>query len=109
MRQLLVLVLTGAVTATVASGAPLRKPPRGHGMQVRVGAYTIQPSEDLEVCEYRRLPNKKPMDVTRFTLRMPPGAHHFAVWGYGGSQTDDAAFAHGPVESIGCTGAAKDD
>jgi len=109
MRRLLVLILIGAATVAAAKTATLRKPPRGRGMQVQVGAYTIQPAEDLEVCEYRRLPNKKPMDVTRFTLRMPAGAHHFAVWGYGGTQTDDAAFRQGPFESLGCSGAARDD
>jgi len=38
-------------------------------------------------------------------VRMPPGAHHFAVWTYGGSITDDSKFKQGPVESIGCAGA----
>jgi hypothetical protein len=109
MRRLLAVVLVCGAAVASANPGKLRKPPRARGFQVRVGEYTIQPGEDLEVCEYRRLPNKKPMDVGRFTLRMPAGAHHFAVWTYGGSQTDDTAFARGPIESIGCTGAARDD
>lgn len=109
MRRVLVLVAAAVAAATVAEGATLKKPPRKRGLQVRVGTYTIAPGEDLEVCEYRRLPNARPIDVGRFKLRMPAGAHHFAVWTYGGALTNDAAFAQGPVESIGCTGAAPDD
>jgi len=74
-----------------------------------VGKWVIEPLQDVEVCEYRRLPNRKPMDVAGFELRMPPGAHHFALWGYGGSVQDDAAFPKGVVESVGCNGIARDD
>jgi hypothetical protein len=106
------LVLIGILLVALAAGAahaknPLRKPKRG--FQTRVGAYVIQPSEDLEMCEYRRLSNKKAMDVSSFKLAMPPGAHHFAVWTYGGKTTDDAEFPPGPVESIGCAGIAPDE
>lgn len=108
MRALaLLLVLALAVPAL--AGTRLRKPRPGQGFQTRVGEYTIGPGEDVEVCEYRRLANRRPIDVTRFKLRMPPGAHHFAVWTYGGTLTDDAAFPAGPVESVGCTGIAPDE
>jgi hypothetical protein len=107
MRTLALLTLAMIVVSNVDARTRLKKPK--HGFQMRVGAYAIEPGEDLEMCEYRRLPIKKPMDVTSFTLRMPPGAHHFAMWGYGGALTDDSRFRQGPFESIGCSGAAPDD
>jgi hypothetical protein len=87
----------------------LRKPAAGRGFQTRVGEYTIGGGQDVEMCEYRRLANTKPIDVSRFKLRMPPGAHHFAVWKYGGAITDDSKFPQGPVESVGCVGIAPDE
>src|SRR5262249_4794419 len=104
MRTLALLVLGMAVATNVDAGTRLKKPTRG--FQMRVGAYTIDPGEDLEMCEYRRLPIKKPMNATSFTLRMPTGAHHFAMWGYGGALTEDDRFRQGPVETIGSAGAA---
>lgn len=109
MPSLLRLAVILVFVATSASAVTLKKPPRGRGFQVAVGAYSVAVGEDLEVCEYRRLPNPKPVDVARFTLRMPPGAHHFAVWTYGGKITNDAAFPPGPVPSIGCVGIAPDE
>jgi hypothetical protein len=104
MRFMLVVV---AVALSIpAQAKTLPKPPPGRGFQTRVGEYTIGAGQDVEVCEYRRLANKKPIDVGRFKLRMPPGAHHFALWKYGGSITDDSQFPQGPVESVGCVGMA---
>lgn len=93
--------------ATVAAGAPYLKKPK-RGFQMRVGDYTVQPGQDFEWCEYRRLPNKKPIDVTGFRLRMPPQAHHFVVWAYGGS-LDDSQLPQGPVEAVGCSGISPDE
>jgi hypothetical protein len=107
MRLLVLLVVVAL--ASPAQGKTLAKPPAGRGFQTRVGAYTIGPGQDVEVCEYRRLANTKPIDVARFKLHMPPGAHHFAVWKYGGALTDDARFPQGPVESVGCVGIAPDE
>jgi hypothetical protein len=108
MRRIAVLAcLALLIGGGALAKSPLRKPARG--FQVKVGEYTIQPGEDLEVCEYRRLPNPKPMDVAGFRLRMPAGAHHFALWAYGGPTTDDSLFPQGPVESVGCNGLAHDD
>lgn len=107
MRRLLVLSLAVAILVSHADARTRLRKPR-HGFQMRVGRYVITPGEDLEMCEYRRLPIKKAMDVTSFTLRMPAGAHHFAMWGYGGALDDDR-FRRGPFESIGCSGAAPDD
>jgi hypothetical protein len=109
MRRRLAAVLVLAAVLPAYAGTRLAKPPKGRGFQTRVGEYTIGPGEDIEVCEYRRLANTKPIDVVRFKLRMPPGAHHFAVWTYGGSETDDSKFAQGPVESVGCVGSAPDE
>jgi hypothetical protein len=107
MRALALLLVVALVVPALAGGK-LRKPKAGRGFQTRVGEYTIHPGEDVEVCEYRRLANKKAVDVAAFKLRMPPGAHHFALWTYGGALADDA-FPSGPVESIGCTGFAADE
>ena len=106
MRFLGVLLALALVAPAFAR--TLRKPPRARGFQTRVGEYTIKAGEDVEVCEYRRLSNAKPVDVARFKLGMPPGAHHFALWAYGGSLPDEA-FPPGPVESIGCAGFARDE
>ncbi len=103
----LALAALALLLAHAAAAKPLRKPKRG--IQVRAGEFTVQPGQDLEVCEYRRLPNRKPIDVSRIVLRMPKDAHHFALWGYGGQIRDDAAFPAGPVENVGCTGVAPDD
>jgi hypothetical protein len=110
MRQ--TLAATALVALVLTTGFahaknPLKKPKRG--FQTRVGAYVIEPGADIEMCEYRRLANKKAMDVSSFKLVMPPGAHHFAVWTYGGAITDDSQFPQGPVESIGCAGVAPDE
>jgi Copper type II ascorbate-dependent monooxygenase, C-terminal domain len=110
MRRLLLLVLALAVAAAPADARRrLKKPKAKQGFQMRVGRYTVKAGEDLEVCEYRRLPIKKAMDVQSFALRMPVGAHHFAMWAYGGRTTDDSKFPKGPVENVGCQGMAKDD
>lgn len=101
MRILLVLGLA-IVLATSAAAGKLRKPKRG--FQMRAGTLTVQPGQDLEWCEYRRLPNRKAIDVNGFELRMPAGAHHFVIWGYGGGEENDAAFPQGPIESVACTG-----
>ena len=98
-----VLALTSAADARTR----LKKPKRG--FQMRVGEFSVQPGEDLEVCEYRRLPNRKPIDVTSFKLRMPDGAHHFVIWSYGGNLQDDSRFPAGPVESVACAGVSPDE
>ncbi len=105
---LLPVLLLSALLAPAHGATKLRRPAPGRGFQTSVGQYTIDPGQDLEVCEYRRLANKKPMDVSRFKLSMPSGAHHFALWKYGGS-LPDSAFPAGPVRSTGCTGAASDE
>ena len=104
---LLVLCLALAHASAGHAGLRLRKPV--HGFQMKVSDFTVHAGEDLEVCEYRRLPNKKPIDVTGFKVRMPEGAHHFLVWSYGGNLQDDARFPKGPVERVGCTGLAPDE
>jgi hypothetical protein len=109
MRIIVVAVVLGLALSADARPTKLRKPSARKGFQVKVGAYDIIPGEDLEVCEYRRLPNTKAIDVQKFKLRMPEGAHHFAVWRYGGALTDDAEFSAGPTPSIGCTGFSPDE
>ena len=107
MRAAVAVALVLALTAP-AGARPYLKKPR-HGFQMRTSKFTVQPGQDLEVCEYRRLPNQKPMDVNGFQLRMPPEAHHFVIWSYGGSLTDDSRFPHGPVPSAGCSGVPPDE
>jgi len=106
MRIPVLVLLVVAVVSAAFAGPYLRKP--AHGFQVRATPFTVEPAQDLEVCEYRRLPNAKPMDVNAFTLRMPAGAHHFVLWAYGGDITDDSQFPQGPVPSAACSGLAPD-
>jgi hypothetical protein len=80
----------------------LKKPRRG--IQVRSTPFLVPPGEDLEWCEYRRLPNKKEMLAQGFEQRMSYGAHHFVVWAYNGNETDDSKFPSKPVLVPGCTG-----
>ena len=70
MRTLLALALTISLVATADAGNRLKKPRRG--FQMRVDDFTVQPGEDLEMCEYRRLPNKK--RDRRERLRAPHAA-----------------------------------
>lgn len=98
----LVLAVGWSAVADAAKSRRLPKPKRG--IQLKAAPYTVGPGEDREWCEYRRLTIKKPLDVVGFEVRMPAGAHHFVLWGYGGPEQDDSKFPQGPVESIGCTG-----
>ncbi|HJQ84781.1 MAG TPA: hypothetical protein VKA21_11935 [Candidatus Binatia bacterium] len=107
MRALVLCSILAFAGAAIARPARLAKPKRGFQMQAT--DYTIAPGQDLEWCEYRRLPNTKPMDINGFKLRMPEGAHHFVIWAYGGDTEDDAQFPAGPQESVACTGLAPDD
>lgn len=109
MRFVAAVALALALPALADAATTLKKPKKNRGFQMSVGDFTVAGGEDLEVCEYRRLPNKKPMDVAGFELRMPAGAHHFVVWLYSGQTTDDSKFPSTPVPSIGCTGLAQDD
>lgn len=109
MRVALSVLLVLAVLMPAEGASRLKKPRPGRGFQARVGEYTIGAGQDIEMCEYRRLPNAKAIDVARFRIRMPPGAHHFAVWTYGGKITDDSKFPSGPVENVGCVGVAPDE
>ena len=106
MRTLLVVAIAAALLLPLSSAdaakKKLRKP--RHGIQLRPSPYTVGPGEDREWCEYVRAPVKKPMYVSGFKVSMPPGAHHFVVWGYGGDVQDDSKFPSEPVESVGCTG-----
>jgi hypothetical protein len=115
IHTLLVVLASLALTLPCAEARSRLKKPR-RGFQVRVETYTIAPGEDNEVCEYRRLPNKKPIEVAGLDLRMPPGAHHFVLWKYGGNLKDgdnpafDQKFDERTiVPRVGCTGAAPDE
>ena len=107
MRIALALSVLVALSSLADARPYLKKPKRG--FQMRVSDFNVVPGQDLEVCEYRRLPNKKAVDIVGFKLRMPAGAHHFVVWRYGGDTTDDSLFPQGPVESLGCTGVSPDE
>jgi hypothetical protein len=107
MRLLCSLAVLLALTTAADAATRLRKPKRG--FQMKMGAFAVAPGEDLEVCEYRRLPNSKPIDVSGFELRMPAGAHHFVIWSYAGNLEDDHRFPAAPVESVGCAGISPDE
>lgn len=107
MRLLVALALVLALAPSLQAKPYLRKPKRG--VQMTMSEFTVQSGQDLEVCEYRRLPNQKPIDVIGFKLRMPAGAHHFVIWGYEGNVQDDSQFPPGVVESVACVGLAPDE
>ncbi len=109
MRARTPFVLGLCFVMATAAGAKIHLKKPKNGFQMRVGAYSVAPGQDLEVCEYRRLPNKKAMDVSGFELRMPEGAHHFVVWAYGGKLHDDSDFPRGVVPSVACSGLAPDE
>ncbi len=93
---------------SVGAGARTLRKPR-HGFQAKTAKFTVAAGQDREVCEYRRLPNKRAIDVNAFRLSMPPEAHHFVIWSYGGTITDDSRFPDHPVDSVGCAGIAPDE
>ena len=97
----LLAALTGAPSAE-ARHPRLRKPARG--FQMRMGEFTIPPGGEREVCEPRVTPNKQPIDVSGFDLRMPAGSHHFVLWEYLGNDTNPDHFPQGIVNSVGCIG-----
>ena len=70
MRTLILLGLALLLTTTVDARMHLKKPKRG--FQMKVGKYTVAPGQDLEVCEYRRLPIRKPMDPRASRCGCPP-------------------------------------
>jgi hypothetical protein len=75
-----------------------------HGFRIRTRPFTIPAAHEREVCEYRRLPNRRAMDVQQFEFLMSEGSHHFAVWAYLGSDRNPEDFPHAIVSSPGCTG-----
>ena len=70
MRTLILLGLALLLTTPVDARMHLKKPKRG--FQMKVGKYTVAPGQDLEVCEYRRLPIRKPMDPRASRCGCPP-------------------------------------
>jgi hypothetical protein len=80
----------------------LHKPARGQ--QVRMSPFTIPPSGEREVCEYRRLANRKTVDAQEFKFAASPGTHHIAVWAYFGEDRDPSNFPSKPTDSVGCNG-----
>ncbi len=107
MRTRLLVALALLLAVPAVAKAPLKRPHRG--FQMRIHDFTVKPDEDLEVCEYARLPNRRAIDVNGFELTMPPEAHHFVIWSYGGDVTDDARFPKGPMESVACSGLSPDE
>jgi hypothetical protein len=97
MAALLLLPLTSA-----AERLRLRHPTRG--FQMRMTPFVIPAGGEREVCEYRTLPNRKPMDVAGFELNMTKGAHHFVLWEYLGKDRNPADFPHQLVDAPGCVG-----
>jgi len=91
-----------AATLPAVARVHLRRPARGY--PIKMGAFTIPPAGEREVCEYRVLPNAKPMDVQAYQLDMTPGAHHFVLWAYLGKDRNADDFPKTIVDSPGCVG-----
>ena len=98
MRGLAEMLVVVALVVAADSRTLPKLPKPQHGFQMRAGEFSVTPGQDREVCEYRRLPNKKAIDVNGFRLSMPPEAHHFVIWSYGGKITDDTQFPDHPVD-----------
>ena len=98
----LLAVLTLAAAAGAASRVRLPKPRRG--FQMRMGKFTVPAGHEREVCEFRTLPNRKPIDVQELEFKMSPGSHHFALWAYLGQDRAAADFPSTIVDSPGCIG-----
>src|SRR5262245_28035214 len=98
----LLALLTLAAHAGAAPRLHLAKPK--HGFQVRMGKFTIPPAHEREVCEFRSLPNRKPIDAQEFEFLMTPGSHHFALWEYLGQDRTPADFPTKIVDAPGCIG-----
>ncbi len=97
----LLAVLT---TAVCADAARVRLPRPKRGFQMRMGKFTIPAAREREVCEFRTLPNRKPIDAQKFEFEMTPGSHHFALWAYLGQDRNPADFPQTIVDAPGCIG-----
>ena len=89
-------------TSADAKRLHLRKP--RHGFQTRMTSFVVQPGVDREGCEYVVTPNRRPMDVTAFELKVTPGTHHFVLWEYLGKDHSPADFWTGIQYATACTG-----
>ena len=76
---------------------------------MRMGKFTIPAASEREVCEFRTLPNRKPIDVQEFEFEMTPGSHHFALWAYLGQDRNPADFPDAIVDAPGCIGVGPSD
>jgi hypothetical protein len=100
----LVWALAVLALAPSAGAKRLRLKKPHPGVQVRMAPFTIPEAHERETCQYLRLPNKKAMDVQELRFRLSPGTHHFALWGYLGTDGNDDHFPKGFVDSPGCIG-----
>jgi hypothetical protein len=64
------------LTDVCADAARVRLPRPKRGFQMRMGKFTIPAAREREVCEFRTLPNRKPIDAQEFEFEMTPGSHH---------------------------------
>jgi len=100
----LLTVLAILTAAAGADAARVRLPRAKRGFQMRMGKFTIPAASEREVCEFRTLPNRKPIDVQEFEFEMTPGSHHFALWAYLGQDRNPADFPDAIVDAPGCIG-----
>ena len=71
--------------------------------------FVIAPSDEREVCEYRRLSNRKTIDAQQFEFSASPGTHHIAIWAYYGKERDPSNFPSKPTDTAGCNGFGPND
>src|SRR5437867_10129439 len=105
----LLTVLAILTAAAGADAARVRLPRPKRGFQMRMGKFTIPAASEREVCEFRTLPNRKPIDVQEFEFLMTPGSHHFALWAYLGQDRNPKDFPHTIVDAPGCIGVGPQD
>jgi len=105
----LLTVLAILTAAADADAARVRLPRPKRGFQMRMGKFTIPAASEREVCEFRTLPNRTPIDVQQFEFEMTPGSHHFALWAYLGQDRNPADFPDAIVDAPGCIGVGPSD
>src|SRR5437867_12560504 len=80
-----------AVTVAVAAMLLVLALPAGAKvLNLRFPRFIVPPHSDREVCNFVRLPGKKPMDIAGTVIRNVGGkegfvSHHFLMWAYQGT------------------------
>jgi hypothetical protein len=101
------IMAIAALAAAVASGTPAGAA-RRRIVDLAIGPFRIEANRDREVCQAVRVRGVPGMEVLSYSVRSRTssagavGTHHFAAYGYRGS--DSRAFPAGLADDPGCNG-----